>query len=121
MKIKEKFISTTVKKGLDLLAEISKRGYEAYIAGGAVRDLAMLQMGMAEASHVHDVDIATNMPIEELKLAFRCDSNNGEKHGTILVHYDDTVFEVTQFRVDGDYSDGRHRDSVSFTKCVKED
>lgn len=121
MKIKEKFISTTVKKGLDLLAEIGKRGYEAYIAGGAVRDLAMLQMGMEEASQVHDVDIATNMPIEELKLAFRCDSNNGEKHGTILVHYDGMVFEVTQFRVDGDYSDGRHPDSVSFTKSFKED
>ena len=103
------------------MGEISKRGYEAYIAGGAVRDLVRHHLHMANANEVHDVDIATNMPIEELKQAFRCDSNNGEAHGTILVHYDGMVFEVTQFRVDGDYSDGRHPDSVEFAKTFKED
>ena len=125
MKIEEKYISETVRKGLGLLAEIHKRKHEAYIAGGAVRDLVIRQLGMVPNTDaevpVHDVDIATNMPIEDLKLAFRCDSNNGEAHGTILVHYEDLVFEVTQFRVDGNYSDGRHPDSVNFTKSFKED
>ncbi len=121
MKIKETYIGETVKKGMALLAEIEKRGYDAYIAGGAVRDLVLKQLGMDCSSGVHDVDIATNMPIENLKLAFRCDSNNGETHGTILVHYDDLVFEVTQFRIDGDYSDNRHPDSVAFAKTFRED
>lgn len=126
MKIRKEFISPKVNTGIGLLAEINKRGHEAYIAGGAVRDIVMCQMGMMSkpanvAEWVHDVDIATNMPIEDLKLAFRCNSNNGEKHGTILVHYEGMVFEVTQFRVDGDYSDGRHPDSVNFTKSFKED
>lgn len=121
MKIEEMYIGETVKKGMALLAEIEKRGYEAYIAGGAVRDLVLTQFNKDGCGGVHDVDIATNMPIDELKLAFRCDSNNGEVHGTILVHYDDMVFEVTQFRLDGDYSDGRHPDSVEFAKTFKED
>lgn len=125
MKIEEKYISDTVRKGIGLLAEIHKRKHEAYIAGGAVRDLVIRQLGMVPGTDaevpVHDVDIATNMPIEDLKLAFRCDSNNGEAHGTILVHYEGLVFEVTQFRVDGNYSDGRHPDSVNFTKSFKED
>lgn len=129
MKIDEQYISPTVRRGLGLLSEISKRGYEAYIAGGAVRDLVIRQLdmmpesdlNMSEDPDVHDVDVATNMPIEDLKLAFRCDSNNGEAHGTILVHYEGLVFEVTQFRVDGDYSDGRHPDSVNFTDSFKED
>ena len=125
MKIEEKYISETVRNGIGLLAEIHKSKYEAYIAGGAVRDLVIRQLGMvtdtAVEVPVHDVDIATNMPIEDLKLAFRCDSNNGEAHGTILVHYEGLVFEVTQFRVDGNYSDGRHPDSVNFTKSFKED
>lgn len=125
MKIEEKYISGTVRKGIGLLAEIHKRKHEAYVAGGAVRDLVIRQLGMVPNTDaevpVHDVDIATNMPIEDLKLAFRCDSNNGEAHGTILVHYEGLVFEVTQFRVDGNYSDGRHPDSVNFTKSFKED
>jgi len=121
MKIKEMYIGETVKKGMALLAAIEKRGYEAYIAGGAVRDLVMKQLGMDRCRGVHDVDIATNMPIKNLKQAFYCDSNNGEAHGTILVHYDGNVFEVTQFRIDGDYSDNRHPDSVSFAKTFRED
>ena len=88
MKIEEKYISEAVRKGIGLLAEIHKRKHEAYIAGGAVRDLVIRQLGMVPGTDaevpVHDVDIATNMPIEDLKLAFRCDSNNGEAHGTIL-------------------------------------
>lgn len=125
MKIEKKYISETVRKGVGLLAEIHKRKHEAYIAGGAVRDLVIRQLGMVPGTDaevpVHDVDIATNMPIEDLKLAFRCDSNNGEAHGTILVHYDGMVFEVTQFRIDGNYSDGRHPDSVKFANTFKED
>ena len=61
------------------------------------------------------------MPIDELYDNFRCTSNNGEAHGTILVLFENEPFEVTQFRTDGDYTDGRHPDSVKFTKSFKDD
>lgn len=61
------------------------------------------------------------MPIDELYDNFKCTSNNGEAHGTILVIYKNEPFEVTQFRTDGDYTDGRHPDSVKFTKSFKDD
>ena len=61
MKIEEKYISDTVRKGIGLLAEIHKRKHEAYIAGGAVRDLVIRQLGMVPGTDaevpVHDVDI----------------------------------------------------------------
>ena len=71
---------------------------------------------------IHDVDIATNMPMPTIKEIFRTESNNGEAHGTLLVFYGmGDPFEVTQFRQDGNYSDGRHPDTVTFAKTFAED
>lgn len=111
-----------VRSGVALCKEIEKFGYEAYIVGGCVRDIVLWQKGGCKGEPgVHDVDIATNMPIDELYSKFKCTSNNGEAHGTVLVIYDGIAFEVTQFRTDGEYSDGRHPDSVAFTKSFEED
>lgn len=113
-----------------LIAQINSYGYEAYAVGGCVRDLVRYEHGQTDTPNIHDVDIATNMPIEKLQENFTTRSNNGEAHGTILVlfraglefaGYDPVPFEVTQFRTDGDYSDGRHPDSVTFAKTFKED
>jgi tRNA nucleotidyltransferase/poly(A) polymerase len=113
-----------------LIAQINSYGYEAYAVGGCVRDLVRYELGQTDTPNIHDVDIATNMPIEKLQEKFTTRSNNGEAHGTILVlfraglefaGYDPVPFEVTQFRTDGDYSDGRHPDSVTFAKTFKED
>ena len=113
-----------------LIAQINSYGYEAYAVGGCVRDLVRYELGQADTPNIHDVDIATNMPIKKLQENFTTRSNNGEAHGTILVlfraglefaGYDPVPFEVTQFRTDGDYSDGRHPDSVTFAKTFKED
>lgn len=113
-----------------LIAQINSYGYEAYAVGGCVRDLVRYELGQTDTPNIHDVDIATNMPIEKLQENFTTRSNNGEAHGTILVlfraglefaGYDPVPFEVTQFRTDGDYSDGRHPDSVTFAKTFKED
>ncbi len=102
---------------VDLMGSITKRGYEAYIVGGAVRDIVM------GSSDIHDVDIATNMPIDELKLNFKTyEYGGGEKHGTVIVVMDSLhSFEVTQFRTESTYSDGRRPDAVSFTSSFKED
>ena len=106
-----------------LVQAINKAGFQAYMVGGFVRDVVRLfshQTINDNQPLVHDIDIATNMPMDDLKKAFRWSSNNGEGHGTILVHFGST-FEVTQFRVDGHYSDGRHPDTVAFTEDFAED
>ena len=110
-----------VEKGLKLVRAISALGYSALLVGGCVRDLVRWQLGLDAEPSIHDVDIATNMPADELAKHFRTASNNGEKHGTILVFMDGIPFEVTRFRADGEYSDGRHPDSIEFAETFEED
>ena len=100
---------------VNLLKEIESLGYEAYIVGGAVRDLLM-------GSESSDIDIATNCPMETLEANFRTHNvGTSKQHGTLVVLYEGDVFEVTQFRKDGDYSDGRHPDSIETTSDFRED
>ena len=111
------------EKGLKLCADIksSFSSNEAYIVGGCVRDILRAAAGQTEYPEIHDVDIATNMPMDMLIQRYKTASNNGEAHGTMLVFMGDIPFEVTQFRTDGTYSDGRHPDSVTFAKTFDED
>ena len=98
-----------------LLERIHSKSRSACIVGGCVRDIVMGKMP-------HDVDIATNMTPDELKKLFgETKSNNGEAHGTVLVPYDGIMYEVTRFRADGTYSDGRHPDYVEWADTFKED
>ena len=121
MRIDLSLYGSTVQAGMQLCESIHRHGYEAYLVGGCVRDIVMENIGVIAKANIHDVDIATNMPIEQLRKFYTTADNNGEAHGTILVKSGDTYFEVTQFRTDGVYSDGRHPDSVNFTKSFKED
>ena len=111
--------------GMELCREIRRLGFEAYVVGGCVRDIVMSELGISPIPgmlDIHDVDIATNMPMPTIKEIFRTESNNGEAHGTLLVFYGmGDPFEVTQFRQDGNYSDGRHPDTVTFAKTFAED
>ena len=107
--------------GMKLASAIESMGYEAYLVGGCVRDMVRWSLGQSGFPDIHDIDISTNMPIEELQKTFKTASNNGEAHGTILVFQDGEPFEVTQFRTDGAYTDGRHPDSITFAKTFKED
>lgn len=98
------------------LSQLEGAGHEAYVVGGAVRD-AMLGRAL------HDYDITTSASPEEIKSVF-ADFHTiltGEKHGTVTVVIDGVPLEITTYRVDGDYSDGRRPDSVEFTKNIKED
>lgn len=118
-----KITSAELKSGMELAKSISYDfgSYDAYIVGGCVRDIARAELGQTKYPEIHDVDIATNMSMEELVSHYKTASNNGEAHGTMLVFSAGTPFEVTQFRTDGTYSDGRHPDSVKFAKTFDED
>ncbi len=98
------------------LTMLERAGHEAYVVGGAVRD-AML--GRA----VHDYDITTSASPEEIKGVFVRFHTipTGEKHGTVTSVIEGMPLEITTYRIDGDYTDGRRPDSVEFTKNITED
>ena len=68
-----------------------------------------------------DWDITTNALPEEMKKIFKKTFDTGIAHGTITVLMDGVGYELTTYRIDGNYSDGRHPDSVSFSKSLSED
>lgn len=98
---------------LDLL---HKAGFEGYLVGGCVRDFLM-------GREPKDYDVATNASVEQTEEVF-ADFHlieTGVKHGTVTVMSDGMPIEVTTYRVDGTYSDGRHPDSVTFSASLEED
>ena len=98
-------------------------GYEAYLVGGCVRDMLLAEETGDGAFAAHDWDVCTNARPAETKraLAPRKTLDTGLKHGTLTVLMPDGQYEVTTYRVDGSYSDGRHPDSVRFTPSLTED
>lgn len=104
------------KNAEKLIRQLNNQGYEAFIVGGCVRDYLL---GLTP----HDTDICTNALPEQTKKCFEAyhTFDTGIKHGTISVVCGDEVYEITTYRIDGDYSDNRHPDSVSFTRNINED
>lgn len=99
-----------------ILDELEKFGYEAYIVGGSVRDSILKRK-------VHDWDITTSAMPEDVMKVFKDKPiiPTGLKHGTVTVLIDKEPFEITTYRLDGEYSDYRRPDSVSFTRNLIED
>ena len=98
----------------DILDKLHDSGYEAYIVGGCVRDAIL-------GRTPHDWDITTSAEPGEVKAIFARTIDTGLKHGTVTVMSGKTGYEVTTFRVDGDYGDGRHPNNVTFTKDLIKD
>ncbi len=98
------------------LSMLEERGYEAYIIGGCVRDYLM-------GREPGDIDITTSAEPEEIKEVFKAFKviETGIKHGTVTVIINEEPLEITTYRIDCGYSDGRHPDKVSFTKSLRED
>lgn len=92
-------------------------GYEAFLVGGAVRDY------VRDNSPAKDWDITTNALPAQVESVFSGYHliETGLKHGTVTVMIDHEPIEITTYRIDGDYSDHRHPDSVHFTRSLKED
>lgn len=97
-----------------ILESLQKAGYEAYVVGGCVRDALL-------GREPHDWDITTSALPTEVKNVFPRTVDTGLQHGTVTVLCGGTGYEVTTFRVDGVYEDGRHPKEVTFTPSLKED
>ncbi|MGN1164143.1 MAG: CCA tRNA nucleotidyltransferase [Candidatus Ornithospirochaeta sp.] len=98
----------------ELASVFAQNGFSLYLVGGAVRDYLMGQDG-------HDYDFTTDATPEEVKKMFRRTIDTGIKHGTVTVLHKGGSYEITTFRTEGDYSDSRHPDSVTFVRSLEED
>ena len=99
-----------------IIARLEQHGYEAYIVGGCVRDSLM-------GKRPSDWDICTSARAEEMIALFE-DKRvipTGIQHGTLTILAEDGAYEVTTFRIDGEYLDHRHPKSVAFTRELAED
>ena len=99
-----------------IISVLEGAGYEAYCVGGAVRDSIM---GAAPG----DWDITTSALPQQTKELFKDYKtiDTGLKHGTLTVLINHMPFEVTTYRIDGEYGDNRHPKSVEFTKSLEND
>jgi tRNA nucleotidyltransferase (CCA-adding enzyme) len=97
-----------------IIQQLNENGYEAYIVGGCVRDSLLNR-------EPKDWDITTNATPLQVKDIFTKTIDTGLQHGTVTVMIDKVGYEVTTYRIDGNYSDSRRPDSVVFTTSLKED
>ncbi len=99
-----------------ILNRLEEAGFCAYVVGGCVRDALMGKVPS-------DYDICTSATPVEMKRVFAGERliETGLQHGTLTVLYDNIPYEVTTFRVDGDYADHRRPDSVTFVRSLRED
>lgn len=97
-----------------IIQTIQAAGFEAYAVGGCVRDSIL-------GREPNDWDITTSAKPEEVKKLFRHTVDTGIQHGTVTVLVEKENFEVTTYRIDGEYEDGRHPKNVAFTDSLTED
>ncbi len=99
-----------------LISRLESRGYEAFAVGGCIRDSIM-------GRTPNDWDLCTSATPDEMKSCFEGFRviETGLQHGTLTVLLDGESFEITTYRIDGEYSDGRHPDHVAFTRSLEED
>lgn len=102
------------EKANEIITTLTDAGYEAYVVGGCVRDAIL-------GREAADWDITTNAKPEKIKALFSRTVDTGLQHGTVTVLNGKEGFEVTTYRIDGEYRDGRHPESVSFTSNLIED
>ena len=105
---------TLPRKVLMIINNLQLHGYEAFAVGGCVRDSIL-------ARRPEDWDITTSAKPEEIKRLFRRTVDTGIEHGTVTVIIGKDSYEVTTYRVDGAYEDGRHPKEVRFTSRLEED
>ncbi|WP_090167958.1 MULTISPECIES: CCA tRNA nucleotidyltransferase [unclassified Pseudobutyrivibrio] len=98
----------------NIINVLESNGHEAYAVGGCVRDCIL-------GKNPHDWDITTSALPEQVKALFERTFDTGIEHGTVTVLMHGIGYEVTTYRVDGKYEDGRHPKEVTFTASLEED
>lgn len=100
----------------EIIHTLQNNGYEAFLVGGCVRDSIL-------GRSIHDYDITTSATPDEMMEVFKDKRiiETGLQHGTITILIDGEGYECTTYRIDGNYSDSRRPDSVTFTRSLKED
>ncbi len=93
---------------------LKEHGYLCYVVGGSVRDLLL-------GRPVNDFDLASDAEPQVVQQLFRRTIATGIEHGTVTIRMSGRSFEITTFRCDGDYLDGRHPEDVSFVRDINED
>lgn len=102
------------KKVKRIIDTLQSAGFEAYVVGGCVRDSIL-------GREPQDWDITSSAKPEEVKALFPHTVDTGLQHGTVTIIQDKEGFEVTTYRIDGAYEDGRHPKEVIFTPNLEED
>lgn len=97
-----------------IISVLQEAGFEAYAVGGCIRDSLL-------GRTPNDWDITTSAKPMEVKALFSHTIDTGIQHGTVTILLDREGFEVTTYRIDGEYEDGRHPKEVSFTGSLEED
>lgn len=97
-----------------IIHTLKEQGYDAYAVGGCVRDTILGRMPQ-------DWDITTSARPQAVKSLFGHTIDTGIQHGTVTVMIDHVGYEVTTYRIDGEYEDGRHPKNVIFTGNLVED
>ena len=97
-----------------IIDTITAAGYEAYAVGGCIRDSIL-------GREPNDWDVTTSATPQQVKGLFRRTIDTGIQHGTVTVMLDKEGFEVTTYRIDGEYEDSRHPKEVIFTSNLVED
>ncbi len=112
---KERNIRITLPEDVKyIISELDKAGFEAYAVGGCVRDSLLGRIP-------EDWDITTSALPKDIKGIFRRTVDTGIEHGTVTVLLKNGSYELTTYRIDGEYKDGRHPESVQFTEQIGED
>lgn len=102
------------KKVQTIIRTLQEHGYDAYAVGGCVRDSLLFRIPA-------DWDITTSAKPMEVKKIFKRTVDTGLQHGTVTVLIEKEGFEVTTYRIDGEYEDSRHPKEVIFTGNLEED
>lgn len=98
----------------NIIRTLQEAGYEAWAVGGCVRDSILGRVP-------DDWDITTSARPEQVKAIFKKTVDTGIQHGTVTVLWNRTGYEVTTYRIDGEYEDSRHPKEVLFTASLRED
>ncbi|MDD2978600.1 MAG: CCA tRNA nucleotidyltransferase [Hespellia sp.] len=105
---------TLPDKVVTIINNLQLHGYEAYVVGGCVRDSILGRVP-------EDWDITTSATPDEVKELFQKTVDTGIEHGTVTVLIGGEGFEITTYRIDGEYEDSRHPKDVEFTRNLKDD